>query len=370
MSPRTVPPFRAEHIGSLLRPPALREAWRRTDAGEASPAEYEAAVESAIREAVALQEDAGLKSVTDGEFRRKSYWSHFVEAVDGFGVRPSVFRFRDAHGHRQEFLAPFVEGRIARTRPISGAEYDFLRAVTRQTPKITIPSPPTMHFWRLGQTFAAGSYDDEEAYFADLARVFNEEIADLARRGCRYVQIDEVPLAMLCDAGIRAEIAATGRDPEALARRYVRLIDECIADVPAEMTVGLHLCRGNFKGRWLSEGGYDSVAELLFGESRVHAFFLEYDSGRAGGFEPLRHLPADKIAVLGLVSTKSPRLETADELKRRIDAAARFAPLDNLAISPQCGFSSTVAGNPLAIDDQRRKLELLVSVAADVWGGA
>ena len=364
------PPFRAEHIGSLLRPQALKDAWRRHDRGELSDAEYSAAVDDAIRQAVRLQEEAGLKSITDGEFRRKSYWSHFVEAVDGFGVRPSVFKFHDSHGHDQEFLAPFVEGRVRRNRPISGAEFDFLKTATSQTAKITMPSPPTMHFWRLRETLPSGSYDDEEAYFADLARVFNDEIKDLAGRGARYIQIDEVPLAMLCDAGIREQVKAAGRDPSRLANRYVQLMNECIAEAPGSVTVGMHLCRGNFKGQWLSEGGYDSVAELLFGESKVDVFFLEYDSERAGGFEPLRFLPEDKVAVLGLVTTKSPQLEDAGALKRRIDEAAGFAPLDNLAISPQCGFSSTVAGNPVTIDDERRKLELLVKVAHDVWGSA
>ena len=364
------PPFRAEHVGSLLRPKALKDAWKQLDSGTMDAAAYTALVEDSIRDVVKLQEDADLHSVTDGEFRRKSYWSHFVEAVDGFGVRTSVFKFHDAHGHENEFLAPFVEDKVARNRPISGAEFDFLKSVTSQTPKITMPSPPTMHFWRGRETISESSYADEEAYFTDLAKVFNGEITDLASRGCTYVQIDEVPLAMLCDAGIREEIAATGVDPESLARRYVRLINECIAEAPDSVTVGLHLCRGNFKGRWLSEGGYESVAELLFNECNANAFFLEYDTERAGGFEPLRHLPADKVAVLGLVTTKSTDLEDAGDLKRRIDDAARYAPLDNLAISPQCGFSSTVGGNPLTIDDERRKLELLVAVATDVWGSA
>jgi 5-methyltetrahydropteroyltriglutamate--homocysteine methyltransferase len=364
------PPFRAEHIGSLLRPQSLKDAWRRHDKGEISQDEYRAAVDEAIRDVVRLQEEAGLKSITDGEFRRKSYWSHFVEAVDGFGVRPSVFKFHDSHGHDQEFLAPFVEGKVKRTAPISGGEFDFLKGVTRETAKVTMPSPPTMHFWRLKETLNSGSYDDEEAYFTDLARVFNDEIKDLAARGCTYVQIDEVPLAMLCDAGIRDQVSAAGRDPSKLAHRYVRLINQCVAEAPGSVTLGLHLCRGNFKGQWLSEGGYDSVAELLFGECGVHAFFLEYDTERAGGFEPLRFLPEDKVAVLGLVTTKAPTLENAVDLQRRINEAAGFAPLENLAISPQCGFSSTVAGNPVTIDDEKRKLELLVNVARDVWGSA
>lgn len=366
---RTNPPFRADHVGSLLRPQALKDAWKTFDAGGMDADDYHAIVDEAIREVVSLQEDAGLKGITDGEFRRKSYWSHFVDAVDGFGVRTATFRFRDAHGHEQDFVAPFVESRIERNRSISGEEYDFLKKATGATPKITMPSPPTMHFWRGKDTISGTTYEDEEAYFADLARVFNDEIKDLAGRGCTYVQIDEVPLAMLCDVGVREQIAARGTDPEWLAKRYVRLMNECIAEAPDSVTIAMHLCRGNFKGRWLSEGGYESVAELLFNESHVHAFFLEYDDERSGGFDPLRHLPREKVAVLGIMTTKSPQLEQADYLKRRIDDAAHHAPLENLAISPQCGFSSTVAGNPLTIDDERRKLDLLVKVATDVWGG-
>jgi len=240
--------------------------------------------------------------------------------------------------------------------------------VTNRTPKITMPSPPTMHFWRGRQTIAPGAYPDEEAYFADLALVYRAEIADLAARGCRYIQIDEVPLAMLCDPQVRDRIAANGEDPERLVHRYLALINACVGDRPAELTLGLHLCRGNHKGQWLSEGGYDSVAELLFNEAAVDAFFLEYDTDRAGGFEPLRHLPANRVAVLGLVSTKVPELEPVDGLARRVDAAARFAPLDNLAISPQCGFSSSLGGNPITTNDQRRKLERVVQTAKQVWG--
>jgi 5-methyltetrahydropteroyltriglutamate--homocysteine methyltransferase len=364
------PPFRAEHIGSLLRPKSLHAAFRRFSAGEIDAATFRSVVDAAIRNVVRLQEEAGLQSVTDGEFRRASYWSHFVEAVDGFAVRPSAFRFRDAEGGDHDFVAPYVEHAIRRGRTISGDEFDFVKAATTRVVKITMPSPPTMHFWRGRDTLAPGSYRDEEAYFADLANVYRAEIADLAGRGARYIQIDEVPLAMLCDPGVREAIAGRGDDPDELVARYVALINACVAGAPPGVTFGLHLCRGNFKGRWLSEGGYDSVAERMFGETNVRAFFLEYDTPRAGGFAPLRFLPRHKRAVLGIVTSKSPHLEDADALKRRLDEAARFAPLDNLAISPQCGFSSTIGGNPLTADDQRRKLDLVVRVARDVWGSA
>jgi 5-methyltetrahydropteroyltriglutamate--homocysteine methyltransferase len=364
------PPFRAEHIGSLLRPKTLHAAFRRLSAGEIDAATYRAVVDQAIRDVVQLQEDVGLQAVTDGEFRRASYWSHFVEAVDGFGVRPSAFKFHDAEGRDHDFVAPYVEHPIRRPRSISGGEFDFLTSLTTRTPKITMPSPPTLHFWRGRDTLAPGSYPDEEAYFADLAAVYRAEIADLAGRGARYIQLDEVPLAMLCDAGVRQTMSDRGTDPAQLTRRYVKLINDCLAGAPPEITFGLHLCRGNFKGRWLSEGGYDSVAEAMFGGTNVKAFFLEYDNERAGGLAPLRFLPRDKRAVLGLVTSKSPALEDPEVLKRRIDEAATYAPLDSLAISPQCGFSSTIGGNPLTVDDQRRKLELVVRVARDVWGGA
>ena len=370
VSPRRSPPFRAEHIGSLLRPQALKDAWKQYHAGKLAEGPYLEAVEAAIREAVRLQEAAGLQVVTDGEFRRASYWSHFVDAVDGLAVREARYRFRDTDGHAHAFTAPYAEAPLRRTRPISGAEFDFLLSITARTVKVTMPSPPTMHFWRGREAVDPHAYPDQEAYFADLAKVFNAEILDLARRGARYIQIDEVPLAMLCDAGVRRHLEASGEDPARLARRYVALINECIREAPVEVTLGLHLCRGNYKGRWLSQGGYGSVGEVLFNETALGVFFLEYDSERAGGFEPLRQLPRDKVAVLGLVTTKSPRLESADALARRIDQAARHVPLENLGLSPQCGFSSTVAGNPLTIDDERRKLELVVQVARQVWGSA
>ena len=364
----TAPPFRAEHIGSLLRPRTLKEVWRRRAAGELDDAGYRRVVDDAVRGAVRMQEEVGLRAVTDGELRRASYWSHFTESVDGLGIAPSLYRFRDADGNESAFTAPQVEEPVRWTRPISGAAFDFLSAATRHTPKVTLPSPPTMHFWRGPEMFIGGAYTDEEAYFADLAAVYRAEIAELAARGARYIQLDEVPLAMLCDGQVRGRIAESGGDPERLAHRYVALINACVRDAPADMCVGLHLCRGNFKARWLSEGGYDGIAELLFNGCDAPAFFLEYDTARAGGFAPLRHLPKDKIAVLGLITTKSPQLEDADVLRRRIDEAARHAPLDNLALSPQCGFSSTVAGNPLSEDDQRRKLALVVEVARSVWG--
>ena len=362
------PPFRAEHIGSLLRPQSLKDAWKRLNSGAIGDTKYGSIVDSAIYDVVRFQEKTGLKVVTDGEFRRKSYWSHFVETVDGLDVKESDFRFRDVNGKTKAFLAPYVKGHFRWAKSISGKDFDFLNGVTTRTPKLTMPSPSTMHFWRGPATFDRSIYPDEESYFVDLEKLFNDEIKDLVARGCTYLQLDEVPLAMLCDAEVRATVTERGNDPYQLAARYVRLINRSISGLPEEVTVGLHLCRGNLQGSWLSDGGYEAIAPLIFNEVEVDAFFLEYDDLRSGGFEPLRHLREDKVLVLGLITTKTPGLENVDDLKRKVDQASRYVSMDNLAISPQCGFSSTVSGNPLNIDDQWRKLDLLVEVADEIWG--
>jgi 5-methyltetrahydropteroyltriglutamate--homocysteine methyltransferase len=362
------PPFRADHVGSLLRPPELKEAHRAWIENRLSDGELRAIQDHAIHDAVALQEEAGLEAVTDGEFRRASYWSRFVDQVAGMTVERARFSFRDEAGHEQAFMAPHVAGRLRRRGPISGDELDFLQRITRRTPKVTLPSPPTMHFWRGAAGVDARAYPDVEAFFADLVAVYREEIADLAARGARYLQLDEVPLAMLCDPEVRDRLAAEGEDPDRLVDRYLRLIREALAGAPPGLTFAMHLCRGNYKGRFLSEGGYEPIAERLFGEIPVDAFLLEFDTSRAGGFAPLRFVPAGKRAMLGLVSTKTPRLESADELARLIDRAAVVAPLERLGLCPQCGFASTVGGNPVTVDDERRKLALVVEVARRVWG--
>jgi 5-methyltetrahydropteroyltriglutamate--homocysteine methyltransferase len=370
MTPKTPgPPFRADHVGSLLRPPSLREAHRAWIDNHLSDAELEAIQDRAIHEAVALQEEAGLESITDGEFRRASYWSRFVDKVDGLTSQPARFSFRDESGAEQAFLAPHCDGKLRRLGPISGAELDFLERATTRTAKITLPSPPTMHFWRGAAGIDERVYPDPEEFFADLVTVYREEIADLASRGARHLQLDEVPLAMLCDPDVRERLRAAGEDPEWLVDRYLRLIADCLAGAPPQVVFAVHLCRGNYKGRWLSEGGYEPVAERLFGETPVSAFLLEFDTARAGGFAPLRFVPAGKRAMLGLVSTKTPALEKADDLARLIERATDHAPLDRLGICPQCGFASTVGGNPLTIDDERRKLALVVEIARLVWGG-
>ena len=363
-------PFRAEHIGSLLRPQSLKDAWKQRETGAISETEYGVVLDNAISDVVSFQEGTGLKAVTDGEFRRKSYWSHFLESVNGMEVKKSDFRFKDANGRERGFLAPHMNGHLRWTKSVSGKEFDFLNGVTTGTPKLTVPSPSTMHFWRGANTFSRCFYRDEESYFVDLEKFFKEEIKDLIARGCTYLQFDEVALPMLCDEKVRSMVIERGGDPQQLSARYAQLINSSIVGLPEDIRVGLHLCRGNLQGSWLSEGGYETIASLIFEEVEADTFFLEYDDFRSGGFEPLRYLSQDKVVVLGLITTKSPHLEKADDLKRKIEKASRYVSMDNLAISPQCGFSSTVSGNPLSVDDQWRKLELLVKVADDIWGGS
>jgi len=365
-----LPPFRAEHVGSLLRPKALTEAFRLHNRGELDDTAYHAAQDEAVREVVALQADVGLRMVTDGEFRRGSYWGHFIGPVEGLSVKDAVYTFRDDHGHEQAFIAPHIDGPVRRVRGISTAEFKFLKSVSAAEPKITLPSPPTFHFWRGREALGPGSYESPEAFFADFARVYREEIAELAELGARYIQLDEVPLAMLCDPKVQAQVRDAGEDPQALVRLYVDAINAAIAERPAGMTVGLHLCRGNFKGKYLSEGGYEPVAEQLFNDVAVDAFFLEYDTARAGDFSPLRLVPEGRHVVLGLVSSKAPELESVDSLAARIDEAAAYLPLERLSLSPQCGFASAVSGNPVTIEIERQKLSRVVETAVRVWGEA
>ncbi len=365
---RLNPPFRADHVGSLLRPRELREAFQNFNRGSLDAAAFRAIQDRCSRDVVAIQESAGLQSITDGEFRRGSYWSHFVEAIEGLTVKESLFKFRDAGGATTDFTAPHVAGRLRRTHSASGAAFSFLKGVTVRTPKVTMPSPSTMHFWRGPAGIETGAYPDTEEFFADLARIYREEIAELAALGATWIQLDEVPLAMLCDPDVRASVKARGEDPDRLTSIYIRAINDAIRDRPPSMAIAMHLCRGNYKGKWVSEGGYDAVAERLFNEAGVDAYLLEYDTPRAGDFAPLRFVPPGKVVVLGLISSKTPVLEERATLRRRIDEASRTIPIEQLAISPQCGFASTVAGNPLSEDDERAKLSLVVETAREIWG--
>lgn len=347
-------PFRADHIGSLLRPKTLRQAFRALT----GPA-LRAAQDEAIRDVVRLQKDCGLEVVTDGEFRRISYWEKFVRLTKGLEVRDAVFSFHDAEGHESKFTAPYVSGKVSRAEPIALDELGF------GNNKITMPAPSTMHFYRF--TDWGTAYDSAEAFFSDLGKVYQAEIADLANAGCKYVQLDEVAVAILCDPAARGKVKAKGADPDRLVDLYIQAINEAVKGRPKDMTVGVHVCRGNYKGMYLSEGGYDSVAERFFGRTNVDHFLLEFDTPRAGGFAPLRFVPKDKGVVLGLVSSKTPLLEKLDDLKRRAGEASKYTDLARLAISPQCGFASTMGGNPVTEADERAKLRLCVDAASQIW---
>ena len=369
------PPFRADHVGSLLRPPALLEARERLRKGEIDRAQLKAVEDEAIRGVVALQESVGLKSITDGEFRRASFHMDFLRQLEGLGAVPGegVTHFRNVVTGETTALAPpklVITGKVRRTHSIMGADFDFLRGVTGQTPKITIPSPSMAHFRGGREAIDKTVYPDVDAFFEDLAQAYREEVADLGARGCRYLQLDDTNLAYLCDDAMREGARRIGEDPDKLPGIYAKLINDSIRSRPADMVTAIHLCRGNFRSSFVAEGGYDPVAEVMFNETEVDAFFLEYDDERSGSFSPLRFLPRGKFVVLGIVSSKVPALESKDAVKRRIDEAARIVPLDQLCLSPQCGFSSTEHGNDLTADDQRRKLELVVQVAEEVWGGA
>jgi len=369
----TKPPFRAEHVGSLIRPEALIAARQAAEKAEIAPAELARIQRDAIADVVRLQEDIGLRLVTDGEYNRTFWQRDFLlkfRNVRQVAAKLTV-RFHSSAGTR-DHAPPTLEvtGKLERPYGIFVDDFSFLHSIARATPKITIPSPTTMHFRGGCQAVDAMAYPDMDEFYADLARVYREEIHDLAQAGCRYLQIDEVNLAYLCDPELRAQVRNIGEDPDTLPKTYARLLNDTIAGRPADMVVGMHLCRGNFAGAWVAEGGYDPIAELLFNEIAVDGYFLEYDSPRAGDFTPLRFLPKGKTAVLGLVTTKSGKLESKDELKRRIDEASRYVPLEQLALSPQCGFSSGIGGNAMTVGDEIAKLKLVVETAQDVWGSA
>jgi 5-methyltetrahydropteroyltriglutamate--homocysteine methyltransferase len=367
------PPFRADHVGSLLRPPELLDARERFRTGAIDAAVLRAAEDAAIRRIVALQEGLGLKGVSDGELRRTSFHTDFLLRIGGMALVPGegLTQFRKAATGQSMSVAPpklVVTGKLQHGDPILGPDFDFLKCATRATPKLTIPSPSMAHFRGGREAVDREAYPDMEGFFADLVGVYREEIADLARRGLRYLQLDDTNLAYLCDDALREGARRIGEDPDRLPATYARLISEALAEAPADMVTAVHLCRGNFKSSFVAEGGYDPVAEVMFNETKVDAFFLEYDDARSGSFAPLRFVPRDRFVVLGLVSTKLPALEGKDQIKRRIDEAAKVLPLEQLCLSPQCGFASNFEGNDIGYDDQRRKLELVVEVAREVWG--
>ena len=368
IAPTGRPPFRADHIGSLLRPARLRHAFKSHAEKAISDAEFARIQDEAIRDVVRLQEGCGLQVVTDGEFRRISYWARFVERTDGLTVKEAAFRFRDEHGHESDFTAPHVVGKVKRGGDITLDEFRFVKGLTQATPKVTMPAPSTMHFWRGANYADPGIYADSGQFIVDLGRVYQEEIAALSAAGAQYVQLDEVAIAMLCDPAARERVKAGGSDPEALVDLYVDAINEAVKNRPANMVVGVHMCRGNYKGKYLSEGGYDSIAEKLFGRANVNHFLLEYDTPRAGDFAPLRFMPRNKGVVLGMVSSKVATLEPVDALQRRAEEAAKHIDADRLAISPQCGFASTIGGNPVTEADEVAKLKRCVEAAQAIWG--
>jgi 5-methyltetrahydropteroyltriglutamate--homocysteine methyltransferase len=384
MTERTKPPFRADHVGSLIRPESLVKARGvardKPTSAKLTPeakAELNQIQQAAIREVVAMQEGLGLKVVTDGEYNRTSWQRDFLLKIENIVDAPSKVpvKFHSATGVREHAPPTMrVAGKLG--RPAGGMfvdDYRFLHSIAdlaRVTPKVTFPSPTVVHFRGGREMIDDKAYPQMDAFYADLARIYQEEIADLAAAGCRYIQIDEVNLAYLCDPELRKHVSAIGEDPAQLPRTYAKLINDSIAKKPADMAACMHLCRGNFAGHWVAEGGYEPVAEVLFNEMNIDGYFLEYDSDRAGGFEPLRFLPKGKVAVLGLVTTKSPVMETKDELKRRIEQAAKHVPLEQLALSPQCGFSSGIGGETMTPDIQKAKLALIVETACEVWGNA
>ncbi len=370
MTLRTTPPFRADHVGSFLRPPELLAARDRCAKGEITRAALREVEDAAIRDIVKFQEDAGLDGITDGEFRRTYFHIDFLEQLQGVETKGGIaVSFHTAQGN-VEFAPPVmkVTGPVRHVKPIQVADFRFLQAATKRTPKVTIPSPTMLHFRGGREAISRDAYPDLEKFYADVAAAYRAEIEALAAAGCRYLQLDDTNLAYLCDTKMREGARARGDDPDELPRRYARLINAAIAGRPADMAVCIHLCRGNFKSAWVAEGGYEPVAEVLFNELAVDGYFLEYDDARSGDFAPLRHVPKGKTVVLGLVTTKLDQLETKEYLKRKIDEAARLVPLDQLCLSPQCGFSSTVHGNAIARDAQAAKLKLVVETAKEVWG--
>jgi 5-methyltetrahydropteroyltriglutamate--homocysteine methyltransferase len=371
MQQRAKPPFRADHVGSLIRPEALIAAREAAANGEIAPDALARIQHDAIRGVVRMQEEIGLSLVTDGEFNRQSWQRDFLLKIGNVKPMPSrlTVRFHSAAGTRDHSPPSLqVAGKLTRPAGIFVDDFKFLKSVAAATPKITVPSPTIVHFRGGREAIDARAYPEMDAFYEDLAEVYRAEIRDLAQAGCRYLQIDEVNLAYLCDPELRRQVANFGEDPDTLPKTYAKLLNDTIAGKPADMVVCMHLCRGNFAGAWIAEGGYEPIADLLFNEIAVDGYFLEYDTERAGSFAPLRFLPKGKIAVLGLVTTKAPQLETKDELKRRIEEASRFAPLEQLALSPQCGFSSGIGGNAMTVEDEIAKLKLVVETAREVWG--
>jgi 5-methyltetrahydropteroyltriglutamate--homocysteine methyltransferase len=369
-TPRTKPPFRADHVGSLLRTAALKAAREQRARGEISAEALKQIEDREIEGVIGKQEAIGLKSVTDGEYRRISWNYDFLENLDNVEsyVGERKIKFASTGPQPRPILLRVI-GKLGGYKPHPMIEhFKFLKRHTRQTPKLTIPSPSSLHFRYGRDAVPATLYPSMDEFYRDLGECYRKAVRAFADAGCRYLQLDEVNLAYLCDPSLRKVISDRGEDPAALPAIYAGMINAAISDIPPDMTITMHLCRGNFRSSFVAAGGYEPVAELLFNTINVHGYFMEYDTARAGGFEPLRFVPKGKTVVLGLVTTKTGTLENKDDIKRRIDAAAKFVNLDQLCLSPQCGFASTEEGNALAEDEQWAKLRMIVEIADEVWG--
>jgi methionine synthase II (cobalamin-independent) len=362
------PPFRADHVGSLLRPAAVHEARAKRAAGEISAAELREVEDAAIADAVRTVEGLGMRSVTDGEFRRAWFHLDFLEQLDGVAVTGNIAASSDAAA--TVHMTPpklSVVGPLRHSHDIQVDDYRYLASIVTETPKVSIPSPTMVHFRGGRAAIDIDAYPDLEQFFADLATCYRAELDALYAAGCRYLQLDDTNLAYLCDPVMRAGAAERGDDPDQLPRSYAELINAVISGRPDDLVVGVHLCRGNYRSTWFAQGGYEPVAEVLFTDLDVDAYFLEYDDERSGDFSPLRFVPETKTVVLGLLTSKRPELESVDELATRVDEASKYVPLDQLCLSPQCGFASTVEGNQLTADQQWAKLSRVVEAAAKIW---
>ncbi len=365
---RTTPPFRADHVGSLLRSPALHAARQKRERGEIDAAALKAIEDREIVELIRKQEAVGLKSITDGEYRRASWQTDFLTALDGVEAYKGERKFKFKGAQPRPILLR-LKGKLGRVDGHPMVEhFKFVQANTKATPKMTIPSPSTLHFRYGREAVPESIYPTMDEFYRDLGATYRKVVRAFADAGCRYLQLDEVNLAYLCDPALCEQVRARGDDPKTLPMVYAGMINAAISDIPADMTISMHLCRGNFRSTFVATGGYEPVAEILFNTIHVHGYFMEYDSERAGGFEPLRFVPKGKTVVLGLVTSKTGELESKDAIKRRIDQAAKFVDLEQLALSPQCGFASTEDGNVLAEEQQWAKLRMIVEVAEEVWG--
>ena len=364
-------PSPADHVGSFLRPRSVIEARAARAEGKTDASALRAIEDEAIAELVKWQEGLGLKAITDGEFRRYFFHTDFLLQLAGVEEHGGIAKaFKNDAGKDVHFAPPkmVVSGKVEHVRPIQLADYQYLASVTKETPKVAIPSPTMLHFRAGRQGIPADVYPEMEDFYADVAAAYRAEIDSLAAAGCRYIQMDDTNLAYLCDDTHRADARARGMDPDETPRQYAALINDSFRSAPSDMIRAIHLCRGNFRSSWAAEGGYEPVAEIMFNELEVDAFFLEYDDPRSGDFAPLRFLPKGKTVGLGLVTTKLGELEAKDDIRRRIEEAARFAPLEQLALSPQCGFASTVHGNDISVQQQADKIGLVVELAREVWG--